>query len=253
MAFTSGDQVPYAPPSTIIDVLRRYRDRGLPSPLTGEVLTRAGVPETLTQRTLQSLKLLRLIDAEGKPEDQFLAANRAPEDEYKTRLGELITEVYSEAITFADPANDSYDRVRDAFRAYNPQGQQDRMVTLFLGLLEYVGLDTSAAAVTRSITEGGRSATRAPGTKRLQAPKKPPRGNSRKQQGAGKSDETLDHGFALPASIAGLLRDLPAEGRRWTPQRRDAWLQTFTVVLDYAFPTGTEDSVGASDDDEDAE
>jgi len=233
MVFKSGDLVPYAPPSTAADVLRRYRDRGLPSPLTAEVLERAGVPETLTQRTLQSFKLLGLVDAEGKPDDNFMAANRAPETEYKTMLGELILEAYSEVVTFADPATDSYDRVRDAFRAFNPQGQQDRMVALFLGLLEYVGMDTSAATASRKRADGA--------TAKQNGPKRPSTtssstGSAKRQRSGGQGDAERFLDNDLPPGLVGLLRQIPKDGCSWTTDSRDAFVAAFTAVLNFTVP-----------------
>ena len=82
---------PYAPPGSVIEVLRRYRERGLTKPFTTDVLERAGVPASLSRRTLQALKLLGFIDAEGIPNPEFEEASRAPEEQYKERIGELIT------------------------------------------------------------------------------------------------------------------------------------------------------------------
>src|SRR4051812_10520402 len=122
MPLTAGGSAPYAPPATVIEILKRHRDRGLPGPWTTEVFERAGVPETLSARTLQTIKLLELVDSEGNPTPELEAINRLPEAEYKSQLAELLCGVYSEVITFADPATDSIDRVRDAFRPFNPRG-----------------------------------------------------------------------------------------------------------------------------------
>jgi hypothetical protein len=240
MTFTTGDKVPYAPPATVIDVLRRYRDRGIPGPLTRETLERAGVAESLAPRTLQTFRLLGLIDDEGNPEPIFAEANRLPEPGYLESMSNLVCLAYSEVLAFADPSADSYDKVRDAFRPYDPQGQQDRMVVLFLGLLDYVGIDTSAASQSRTRVEANSTTT------------KPRKGvasvtPSGKQGARSKSKETVlkrtvrrrpgggDDGLSdLSPGIAGLLRQIPSEGETWTSQSRDRFLNAFAAVLDFA-------------------
>lgn len=236
MTFKSGDTVPYAPPQTVIDVLRRIRDRGLPVPVTSEILERAGVSETLSNRTLQTLKLLNFLDAEGAYMPEFDAANRAPEDQYKSRLGDLILGKYQEVVTFADPGTDSYERVRDAFRGFNPVGQQDRMVSLFLGLLDYVGADTSAA--TRKRPDGAPAAPQRSAAPRSQRPKKSVSAN--RNGSPTKSDvarrEPADDLAELPPGLVGLLRQIPLGGAGWSAATRNTFIEAFTAVLNFSVP-----------------
>ena len=145
MPLTAGGTAPYAPPSTVTEMLKRFRDRGLQTPITNEVLIRAGVAETLAQRVLQTLKGLEFLDDKGEPTPTFAQLQRAPEAEYRKGLADMLKATYAEVYQFADPAQDGLDRIRDAFRPFNPVGQQERMITLFLGLCEYVGVDISAA------------------------------------------------------------------------------------------------------------
>lgn len=233
MTLTAGQTGPYAPPAGVIEFMRRYRDRGLPVPITTEVLERAGIPETLSQRTLHSLRLLNLVDSEGNPTPEFEEASRAPDAEYKQRLGELLTDVYGEIITLADPATDSYDRVRDAFRGLNPRGQQERMVTLFLGLLDYAGLDTSAASASRKRepAKAGNGAAR-PTTVRKTAAKKVAAGDKSRN-----ADSEHNHNMDdLPAGLVGLLRQIPRGGAGWPSSRRDEFMKAFGAVLDFSVP-----------------
>ena len=215
MTFTSGDKVPYAPPATVIEVLRRYRERGIPGALTPEALERAGVPESLSRRTLQAFRLLGLVDDEGNPEPAFSEANRLPEPAYLESMRDLICGPYSEVIAFADPASDSYDKVRDAFRPYDPQGQQERMVVLFLGLLDYVGVSTSAASTSRTRIESGTPSTRKSATSNSAPEKKAPRKLTREvvqsrvvRRRTGNDDALV----GLPPGLVGLLRQIPQEG-----------------------------------------
>lgn len=132
---------PYGPPQTIIDLLEAYRDRGLGTPFTPDVLARAGVSDGLTARVMASLRLLDLIDKEGMPTEQLLALAQARGDEeYKTALAGWLRETYSDVLNFADLEHDSPDRITEAFRGYTPAGQRSRMVTLMLGLFRYAGI-----------------------------------------------------------------------------------------------------------------
>lgn len=231
MSIAAGGNAPYAPPATVIDVIQRYRERGLTTPLTTEVIERAGVSPTLSRRTLQALKLLGFVDSDGAPSKEFEALSRAPEVEYKEMLGEFIAGTYIDVLSFADPATDSYDRVRDAFRAFNPKGQQERMVTLFLGLLEHAGLDISAAA-------GSRRRDPKVGPKKSTVAKKAAAGSvTAKRTTQVVTPDLGVHGTGdLPPGLLGLLQQIPRDGKTWSTARRDAFMAAFTAVLDFTIP-----------------
>jgi hypothetical protein len=140
MAVTQDKPVPYAAPTSILEIVSRRRHRGLPNPINADVLGRASIPPSLIPRTLQALQTLDLIDEEGNPTPTFEAIRKAPEAEYKRSLEDWLKGAYAEVFAFVDPATDDEVRIRDAFRSYNPAGQQDRMVTLFQGLCVAAGL-----------------------------------------------------------------------------------------------------------------
>ena len=48
----SKDRAPYAPAAAVTGFLHAFRDKTLPTPITLEVLTRAGVSPSLAPRTL---------------------------------------------------------------------------------------------------------------------------------------------------------------------------------------------------------
>lgn len=141
MAVTQDKPGPYSPSTAIMGVVERYRDRGLPTPITADVLTKAGlVSDSLMARTLYSLQILDLIDAAGNPTDTLEGIRRAPAGEYKARLNEWLTHTYADVLAYVDPATADENAVHDAFRLYNPSGQRGRMVTLFMGLCRAAGL-----------------------------------------------------------------------------------------------------------------
>lgn len=227
MPVTSDKPAPYAPASTILDVINRYRSKGLPAPITRDVLVRAGIAETLTPRVLQSLETFDLIDADGKPTHTFDAIRKAPEAEYKQRVAEWLNAAYADALNFVDPAMATEVQVRDAFRGYVPIGQQDRMVSLFMGLYAHAGV-------------------------RPEKPERPAQGrlqptrrivNPLPRQAARAAIERKDAALTIsshgiPQPLLGLLSRLPSE-RGWTQADRDKFISTFSTVLDFCFPIVT--------------
>jgi hypothetical protein len=140
VAVTPDKPAPYATSNSILEIIDRHRNRGLPSPVDAEVLARSGIPESLIPRTLQSLQTLDLIDEDGRPSQILEGIRLAPEAEFRRRLAEWLQAAYADVLLFVDPAKDDETAIRDAFRNYNPIGQQPRMITLFLGLMTAAGL-----------------------------------------------------------------------------------------------------------------
>jgi hypothetical protein len=223
MAVTKDKPAPYTAAAAILDVVGRFRDRGLPSPINAEVLSRAGVAEGLIARTLQALQTLDLIDKDGSPTKTLEGLRLAPQAEYSKRLEDWLKSAYAEIFSYVDPTQDDETRIRDAFRGYNPVGQQGRMVSLFIGLCAAAGLKSPKAATARpaSIRSRAVSAPRriaaAVGTATAS------RNPARKQPG-------------LPPAIGGLLETLPSPEDGWTAADRAKFLKTFESVLDFSIP-----------------
>ena len=140
MPVTNNAPAPYAPTVVILSLLERNRSKGLPAPVDAETLTRAGVSESLVSRVLYALKILDLIDENGQPTQILEQLRLAPEGEYRTRMAEWLKAAYADALWFIDLNSPDQVRIRDAFRSYKPVGQQDRMVSLFMGLFQEAGL-----------------------------------------------------------------------------------------------------------------
>lgn len=229
MPVTIDKPAPYAPASAILELIKRHRSKGLPSPVTADVLARAGISNSLIPRTLQALQTLDLIDEEGAPSAILEDIRKVPESSYQQRLAEWLKDAYADALKFVDLATADETQVRDAFRSYKPIGMQSRMVTLFIGLFAAAGIalerqkpPTSRKPLSASLNERqGRNAPRMP--KATSKPQNgyttPPLSNSN-----------------LPPALAGLLVSLPPEGEGWTRLNRDKFVQTFSVLLDFCFP-----------------
>ena len=230
MAVTIGSPAPYTAPSAIIEVVERYRSKGLPTPVNAEVLDRAGVAESLIPRTLQALRALDLIDAEGKPTSIMDGLRKAPEAEYKTRLVEWLNGAYADALQFIDPATATETEIQDAFRHYEPFGQLRRMVILFSALYAHAGIGPERAKAARKATPASKpkAATVQRETQRRDPPPNKP------------TPPAPPSG--LHPALAGLLASLPAQGDSWTKEERDSFYATFGAVLNFCFPvtaTGT--------------
>jgi hypothetical protein len=235
MAVTTQSSAPYTAGSALIGLIRRFREKGLTTPITADVLIRAGVSESLVPRTLQSLVILELIDDAGQPTPTFKKMRTVPEAEYKACLAEWIQSVYADVLSFVDPATDDAVRVRDAFRAYTPHGQQDRMVALFLSLCAEAGL----------APEGKKSESRGAIAKRTVA-RLAPLGITRKS--ARTTPPADNTNTLLPPALAGLLRDIPSPATGWTQPARDKFLATFGTLLDYFIPIKSEAEMLIADD-----
>lgn len=228
MPINVNSPVPYAPAAPVVNVYTRFRERGLGTPITTDVLMRAGVTESLANRTMQSLQGLDLVDEEGQPTEWLNKIRTAPTSELKAVLAEWIKAVYAEVFQFVDPSKDDQVAIRDAFRSYQPIGQQDRAVALFIALCVEAGLapESMKNAPKAPVRRPAGSARAAP------APKPTPKVKS---YGGGAAQPVGE----LPPAITGLLASLPSNGTGWTKDQRDRFLKTFESVLDFVIPVRT--------------
>jgi hypothetical protein len=233
MPITSDGKAPYAPPKAVTDVVTAYRDRGLQTPFTQDVLIKAGVSETLAPRTLLSLKLLDLINDDGEPTQEFEGLRKAPSDEFQERFAAVLKAVYAEVFSYVDPRQDSPDRVRDAFRSYAPTGQQERMVTLFLGLCAFAGIVDESSPKRRPGPRVG--ASRRKGGKPPKARNAPQKTPDAKTGFLGIPDPPQSQAAGGHPFIQGLLRELPPIGTAWPKAERQAWLDAQAAAFNLLY------------------
>jgi Family of unknown function (DUF5343) len=226
MPVTSDKSAPYAPASAVKDVIDRYRNRGLPIPVTIDVLARVGISDSLLTRTLQTLQALDLIDEAGNPTSVLEGIRIAPEAEFKPKLAEWLNGAYAEIVSVVDPASDDDTRVRDAFRTFTPFGQQDRMVTLFVQLFRWAGVrkdQQSAPRTERKPSKPAKSTVRTV-TK------------SRQDVEASLVGQKFTPSGQIHPALAGLLASIPTNKDGWSKSKRDAFLRSFEAVLDFVVP-----------------
>lgn len=247
MALKPNGPGPYTTATAATLIMDKLRD-GLVGPLNADVLVRAGVSESLANRTLMSLKILDILDENGNllPQFQELMLTRS-DDEYKTRFQEWLRATYVDVLQFTDPTVDSPVKVAGAFRTYQPSGQRQGMAALLIGLWRYAGLPTSEPAPNPS-----------------DRPQKP-KSSGRPRPSTGQRPESrtpsppavpaTSRGInteGLPPGLVGLLHQIPRDGAGWPVAKREAFLAAFMAVLDFSVPV-REQEQGSSDDLEDEE
>lgn len=237
MAVTEDRPAPYAPASAIIEIVNRYRSRGLPFPVNADVLARIGISSSLIARTLYALQILDLINESGNPTDTLEGLRLAPEAEYKSRFADWLKKTYAGIFQIVDPSKDDSVRIRDAFRTYQPVGQQNRMVSLFEALCAEAGLIPEKQKLPVIRVSGNLRASNATVSASARQYAKP----------AAKLPAKNKIPAGLPPALTGLLESLPETGAGWTQEDREKFLKTFATVLDFCFPITPEGKETATD------
>lgn len=140
------DQAPVAPSSAVVKVLETYRETGLGGgSIDTTVLARLSLGDEIARRVAQALRILDLIDDQGKPTNNLIAFKQASSSEYKQVLAAQLYDVYAPvfAVLGKDLAGKTNSQIEDAFRTFRPESLRKRMVTLFLGLCDYTGIITA--------------------------------------------------------------------------------------------------------------
>jgi hypothetical protein len=240
MSIDRNGNAPYASPKNILDVIERYRHRGLRMPFSLDLLGQVGVPDGAAPRTLQALRLLDLIDEEGQPTEALEEVKLASEEEYAGRLGQIVRAAYHDVFSVVDPATDSATAVRDAFRFYKPDSQQMRMVTLFLALCE------EAAIIEKGPKRRGRG-KKAASTKPTAPRQEVPRRETVHEQL--KPPLTTPTPNGLHPLLVGVIQELPPTGE-WTTAKRERWLAAMTSAVDLLYAVDDSKPAGGVTDDE---
>jgi len=234
MPVTHENPAPYAASSGILDIMDRYRHRGIQTPINYDVLGRLGISKSLLSRTIQALTALDLINENGMPTETFEGLRLAPESEYKQHLQEWLRGVYADVFSFVDPLQDDEIKIRDAFRTYKPNGQQNRMVSLFIGLCDAAGMRPAENLERKPKPPAALKKKTAPGNSARPAVNKK-RANNNAESG-------------LPAALNGLMQSLPGEGNGWTKEQHDKFLTTFNAVLSFCYPIIEQSQDNSSDE-----
>ena len=234
----SDGTAPYAPTTAVMSVIDAYRNRSVAVPMTTDVVKRIGISDSLAHRTVQSLKLLDLLDDDGNPTPAFEDLRKVGEDEFPARLADVVRAAYADVFAYRDPATDDAAKIVDAFRVYKPPTMRVQMARLFLGLCREAGIITEAPQIT---------STPKPGKPKARKSYPSPIVNPKHSKPAPKSSESpFTHGGlqfspnvvagADHLAIRGLLQTLPPVGAVFPETKRREWadavLAAFALIYE---------------------
>lgn len=226
MTESAAQHLPYAPPSNVVGVVKRFRDRGLTEPVTKKTLEQVGVSPGNAPRTLATLKFLGLVDEEGNTTDTFKRLRQATTPEYPAAFAEVLRNAYKPIFNIVDPAEDEVFKIEDAFRGFEPGNQRQRMVTLFLGLCSEAQLvPEDKAPKAQSPPRRQRPTSQRTPPRQKAQPDPPPA-----EEPPRREPEDTPHSYPLVQAVVG---QLPKAGS-WTKRRRDLWVQAMTSAVDLA-------------------
>ena len=216
----------YAPSSSVLAVIDKARQRTVNGPIDRDLLRRIGVPESLTKRTINSLRSLCLIDDAGKPTPSFEAIIAAKPDDYPAKLAEFLHKAYGDIFTIVDPATASPDELRNAFWGYEPRGQIDNMIRLFVGLCEAAQIVPERPKVVtaprkpRGVRRGNGDDPEAASRPRARETAPPP------------SPPSND----IDPTIMSWVKRMPPAGQAWPKERKDRWFEALRAMADDIWP-----------------
>ena len=232
---TQATNRPYPPPSNVMAIISRLRNRNLPDVVDAEYLRDASIPDGTNARTLFALRFLGLITEANEPSPALRSIATSTDEEYRSTLAELIRESYSEVFVSIDPSQDSQVNIVNFFRRYTPASQRSRMVIFFLGMCREAGIAT--LDVPRK-----RASNASPSQGKAQRTPKPAGAKPARVR------EPITPSSPGPA-LDGLIKSLPPVGEAFPGPRRQQWLAMVEATLAYLYP---DEPTGEPDVDEGA-
>lgn len=221
---------PYAPPENLERIFKRARSNGWPPKVNADYLLQIGLTEANIPRVLVALRSLGITDETGSVTQAGENLHLASEAEWPLVLQDILRTAYADIFKVVNPEQAPRQAVRDAFRPMRPTGQQDRMVTMFLGLCALSGMNVVDVPYQRP----GQGQPRKIGTSvthgRRNVPRRADRGaDSQAVLGAAVTGPTfrLQSGGMHPA-LAGVLQAVP---ELETAEDLERWIESFRATF----------------------
>jgi hypothetical protein len=241
---TTTDEKKWTPPyiafRTLMNLIQRLRDEGLPPQLDRSFLTGSEGGKT---QLLNALRAFELIGSNGEVLPKLEALVKAEPSERKRLIRGIFEERYPEPIRLGG-INATQMQLEDAFRTYGVTGDTLRKaVAFFLKGAEYTGIPVSQHFRTPQVRRPG-------GTTRTR--RQPPPGQQNNDTPPTQHTTSRMMTVSVPTALAGVLMKLPPNGPPWTEERREDFKRTFGMLLDFEYPVEGEYSE-PDDEDEDYE
>ncbi|RPE77588.1 MULTISPECIES: DUF5343 domain-containing protein [unclassified Frondihabitans] len=131
---------PYAPSSAVLEVIDAKKHGRKLDHLDSEALERLGIRESLVPRTLQTLRLLDLVDDAGFTTPAFSKVASFSKLESQAALRDVLRSAYAPVFEALDPTTASVGALENVFSYFQPPSQRPRMVTLFINLMKAAGM-----------------------------------------------------------------------------------------------------------------
>jgi hypothetical protein len=243
MTIVRNGPAPYTSTTAIPAVIDGFRHRSPATPVTVEVLELLGIAHSIAPRTLQSLKLLGLLDEAGEPTPALIGLREAEPEDLPSRLAEVVRAAYAEIFAYRDPVTDPPERIVEAFRLYEPASMRPRMVRLFYSLCHSAGIISEVPAIEnapRNTLTGAapKPVRHARRQRRSEDPTPPPKPTVQQPPPEHERRVHRDIGLShLHPALVGLLATIPPMDEAWpTRERFDNFKTAFDATLRISNP-----------------
>ena len=182
------------------------------------------------RQLVPGLRFLGLLNGD-QPTQRLEQLAFADKDNRKTLLQQMLQDAYGADLVEQLPRM-TPKMLEDRFAALgSTEATKRKALSFFINAAK-----ESCLQVPSSIAK--RARIKASGTIRTRHPRQSDNGSNPPTPPPPKKNDQTE--WSLHPVVTALLRDLEAQGSKWTASQRESWVKTFQVGLDYAYPAKTE-------------